>query len=324
MVPGRVAQSFAAVARQYPNAAPLSWTGNHHMPRTVRTFFLFVSLSIAVTPLGLNAEQRAELVAVKVASAPTIDGVGDDSVWSRAKAFVTHDPLAKVDLTVKAVYTADSIYVLATFPDSTENRMHKTQVWVPDQDRYRIGVDREDTFVIKWNMEPAPVDLRVDADAPYKADIWFWKAHRTDPSGHADDKMHVYSALQTPGSKTVISKRGVRFYLTRPGDAGKAAYETLVHPTHIGDKAPLYRHVNPQGSRADVHAKGVWRNGMWTVEFARKLVTGNADDIQFDAGRTYQFGVSRFEVAGRKRNPKLEEPYFGAGEITEPATLRFN
>ena len=106
-------------------------------------------------------------------------------------------------------------------------------------------------------------------------------------------------------------------------DAGKAAYKTLVHPTHIGDKAPLYRHVKPEGSRADVRAKGVWRDGMWTVEFARKLVTGNADDIQFDVSRIYQFGVSRFEVAGRRKNPKLEEPYFGAGEITEPLTLRF-
>ena len=149
-------------------------------------------------------------------------------------------------------------------------------------------------------------------------------AHRTDPSGYADDKTHVYSPLQTPNSKFVISKSGLRFYLVRKGDSGEAAYKTIIHPDRIGDRAPTYRHVTPRGSRADVRAKGVWRDGTWTVEFSRKLMTGQIDDIQFDRRKAYQFGVSRFEIAGRRRNPKLEEPYFGAGEITEMLTLRFN
>ena len=99
--------------------------------------------------------------------------MADEEFWARATALVTRDPLAEVDLTVKAVYAGDSIYILASYPDAEESRAHKTQVWVPDQDRYPIGADREDTFVIKWSMEPGPVDLHVDADKPYKADIWF-------------------------------------------------------------------------------------------------------------------------------------------------------
>ena len=55
----------------------------------------------------------------------------------------------------------------------------------------------------------------------------------------------------------------------------------------------------------------------------RKLVTNHSDDIQFDLDRVYRFGVSRYEIAGRKRNPKLEQPWFGAGEITGPLTLKF-
>lgn len=286
-----------------------------------------LTLCIATAPTGLIAgqiaEAPAELTAVKVDSAPTIDGDGGDTVWSRAKPLVTRDPLAKVDLTIKAIYTDDRLYFLATFPDKNENRKHKTQRWLKSQERYRIGPDREDTFVIKWSMEPRPTDLRVDADTPYKADIWFWKAHRTDPSGYADDKTHIYSPLQTPNSKTVISKSGLRFYLVRPGDTGSAAYKTVIHPSYIGDQAPTYRYTTPQGSRADVRAKGVWRDGTWTVEFSRKLNTGQFDDIQFDPRKAYQFGVSRFEVAGRRKNPKLDEPYFGASEITEPLTLRF-
>lgn len=283
--------------------------------------------ALITAPSGLAAQQissvSAELVAVQVDAAPTIDGVADEDIWSRATALVTRDSLAEADLTIKAVYSGDSIYFLASYPDADESRTHKTQVWVPEQDRYRIGFDREDTFVFKWSMEPGQVDLRVDADKPYRADIWFWKATRTDPLGYADDKMHVYSPIERPNSRTVLSKRGLRFFLDRPGDDGKSAYQTMVQTEHEGDQVPFYRPRQPKGSRADIRAKGVWRDGVWTVEFARKLVTNNADDIQFDIEHEYRFGVSRYEIAGRERNPKLEQPWYGAGEITGQLTMKF-
>ena len=97
----------------------------------------------------------------------------------------------------------------------------------------------------------------------------------------------------------------------------------VIHPDFVGDTALFYTSRQPNGSRADVRAKGEWRDGVWTVEFARKLVTNHSDDIQFDLDRVYRFGVSRYEIAGRKRNPKLEQPWFGAGEITGPLTLKF-
>lgn len=292
----------------------------------MKTSVVILSLVCAVTPLSVAQSEMARpaaVIATKVANAPVIDGKADDGAWSQAKPFVTYDPLAKVKLTIRAVYTDDSVFILTTFPDKTENRDHKTQVWMPGQERYRIGTDREDTFVLKWSMEAGPVDLRVDAEEPYKADIWFWKAHRTDHAGYADDKMHVYSSLQTPKSKPIISKNGGRFYLTRPGDRGKSAYETIIHGDHAGDRTSLYKSRVPQGSRADVRAKGKWRDGGWTVEFSRKLATGNADDVQFELRQAYNFGISRFEIAGRKKNPKLQQPYFGAGEITQMLSLRF-
>lgn len=286
---------------------------------------LFAGLIAA--PTGLAAREAAnadgELVAIYTDSAPTIDGVANEDIWARAEALTTHDPLSETDLTIKAVYTDDRVYVLASFPDRDENRTHKTQIWAPDQDRYRTGLDREDTFIIKWSMEPGIIDLRVDADQTYKADIWFWKAHRTDPSGYADDKMHVYSAIEGPNSRTVISQSGLRFFLDRPGDAGRSAYKTMVHSEHIGDTIPFFSSREPEGSRADVRAKGVWRDGTWTVEFSRELVTHNPDDIQLHVDQVYLLGVSRFEIAGRKRNPNLSQPWYGAGEITGLLSLQF-
>lgn len=284
--------------------------------------FLIKITVIATFLVAGQTEAAQELIAAKVDGAPVIDGLADEAIWSQAKPVVTRDSLANIDITIKAVHTKDSLYILATFPDSTENRNHKTMVWVPEQERYRTGADREDTFVIKWSMEPGDVDLSVGADSPYKADIWYWKAHRTDHAGYADDKSHLYSAVETPRSKPVISERGRRFYLSRPGDRGDAAYQTIVHAGYVGKTAGKYRKTAPTGSRADVRAKGMWRNGIWTVEFERKLVTDHLDDIQLKSNQRYQFGVSRFEIAGRRKNPKLEEPYFGAGEITESLHLK--
>jgi hypothetical protein len=293
---------------------------------SLKIILSFLAVHLALVPFWAvqsRAEGPVELVSVKVKNAPMIDGKAGDAAWSSAKPIVTYDPLANIKLTLRSVYIGDRLYFLVSFPDKTENRHHKTQIWVPGQSRYRIGADREDTFVLKWSMEAGPVDLRVDAKVPYKADIWFWKAHRTDHAGYADDKMHVYSSLRTPNTTSLISKNGSRFYLTRSGDSGGAAYKTIVHGDRVGDRVPLYNNVVPQGSRADVRAKGVWRDGVWTVEIARKLATGNADDVQFDLGQAYAFGVSRYEIAGRKKNSKLEQPWYGAGEITEILSLRF-
>ena len=189
------------------------------------------------------------------------------------------------------------------------------------QGRYVQGPDREDTFVVKWSMEPLPVDLSMDADEPYRADIWFWKAHRTDHAGYADDKMHIYSRTEVPGAYVLISRQGQRFYVSRDGDAGDAAYANRVYGVYEGERRPPYRYQTPTGSRADVRAKGQWREGLWTVEFSRKRVTDHADDLQFRWPGRYLFGVSRFEIAGRPPNPQLEEPYYGAGDVSEQLEL---
>lgn len=54
---------------------------------------------------------------------------------------------------------------------------------------------------------------------------------------------------------------------------------------------PGYLLSLPSGpSWNDITAKGTWRNGVWTVEMARKLVTSHKDDMQFsDLTATYYF-----------------------------------
>lgn len=279
-------------------------------------FFAALGPSLAAPPPAAPT-----LEALKVSQPPRVDGLMDEPDWARAPELVTHDPIAGIDLRLRAVYTDESIFVLVQFPDPTEDLEQKTLVWHRDLQLYKIGPKREDTLVLKWNMENEPVDLRLDADAPYQADIWYWKACRTQPMGYADDKMQVYSNHSAKDAKRLISKSGRTFFLRRPGDAGNSAYQVVVAAEFSTDTIPRYQPREPTGSRADIRSKGVWRDGEWTVEFGRRLNTGHLDDVQFHPGETYLFGVSRYEIAGRQPDPSIDQPNFGSGEISEHLLL---
>ncbi|NIS18747.1 MAG: hypothetical protein GWN89_02125, partial [Thermoplasmata archaeon] len=64
-------------------------------------------------------------------------------------------------------------------------------------------------------------------------------------------------------------------------------YETL------GATVPESVLMAPTGSRGDLDGGAIWKDGVWTVEMGRPLVTDNEDDVQFDnLDRSYDFGIS--------------------------------
>ena len=263
-----------------------------------------------------------EVVAVYTKDAPQVDGVAD-SLWNDIPGVEVRDPVAGIPLQLKAVYNGSRIFWLVSFPDDAEDRQQKTYHWNAEQARYASGPEREDTFVFKWAMHPGSTDLSLQAEQPYEADIWYWKADRTDPVGYADDKFQRYTRQPLHKAQEMLSASGRRFYLLRQGDEGRASYASRLPLDHEGDRVARFEHRVPQGSRADVVARGRWAAGRWVVEFSRRLVTGHDDDVQFDINQRYRFGVSRFEIAGRAVNPSLEEPRFGAGEVGELLVLVF-
>jgi hypothetical protein len=249
--------------------------------------------------------------------------MANDSVWAQAREYTIYDTVAKIDMTLKALYTGSEISFLVSYPDSDASTTHKTWNWDKTAGIYKTGFDREDVFVFKWNMEPMRVDLSLKADNDYMADVWFWKACRTDPVGYADDKYQRHNGSKMPKSTTLTSKTGKTMYLVRKGDSGTSAYKDTLHVDYKGDRMPKYTNRVPTGSRGDIKAKGKWSGGRWTIEFTRALNTGNGDDIQFDTAKTYLFGVSRYEVAGRKPDPKLTQPLYGSGDVGEALMLQF-
>jgi hypothetical protein len=65
-----------------------------------------------------------------------------------------------------------------------------------------------------------------------------------------------------------------------------------------GDRVPGIVKSEFVGDRGDIAAGSQWKDGVWTLELGRKLVTGSKFDVQFnDLAATYYFGVSVFDNA---------------------------
>jgi len=261
------------------------------------------------------AEQNYQVKQVK--QLPKIDGSGDDVIWSSAKTIELTDTIAKHKLYFSALHNGESIAIKVRYPDKQANTEHKTLVWDETSSRYKAGPKREDAMVLKWPINPFFTDISLSSNSSYQADIWYWKSYRTDPMGYADDKIQIYSKIPKSKSTRLRSKNNSLFFLQRKGDQGNSSYTTNVLMDKKNPQESRYIHRKPTGSRADIKAKGKWQNGEWTIEFLRKLDTGNIDDIRLVLGKTVLLGLSRYEIAGRKADNQLEQPLFGSGEIGE-------
>lgn len=284
----------------------------------LRIFTLFLFLF----PAGALATQTISVV--KVSTPPVIDGAVHDDAWQKVKPIAIRDRVANVDILLRAVYAGDTVYFAVLYPDQAQNPFHKPWIWDDQLKAYTEGPHREDTFVFKWNLEKKEVDLSTFSDDSYRSDVWYWKANRSNPAGYADDKIDTLSDNPAAKATEVISRTGKKRYLLRLGDQGSEAMNELPRPGTL--TTPLvnrYPELKPTGSRADVRAKGVWNGGFWIIEFARKLQTGQNDDIQFSSkGGPYLFGVSIFSLYGNKID-KAQPNFYGMGEISEPLHLIF-
>ena len=286
---------------------------------------LVCSFMVCLFPLLGVAAAEIEIPSVKVQSVPEIDGAGGDAVWTKVKPVTVKDSASGTNVLIRSVYTEDQVFFLVQFPDSAENFLHKPWVWNAAEKKYESGSHREDTFVFKWNMMDHDVNLSNFSDDDYRADVWYWKANRTNSAGYADDKSQALAAQPIEKSTELTSTSGKARHLGRYSDAGKAAYKELKELTEYqGDLVDRYPASTPEGSRADVHAKGTWKGGFRTVEYARALNTGHDDDLQFEpaSGKGYLFGVSIFSLYGRPHIVNSPN-FYGRGRISEPLRLKF-
>jgi hypothetical protein len=146
-----------------------------------------------------------------------------------------------------------------------------------------------------------------------------WRAHRSNPVGMADDGYvleyrnfdagkNMFSSNLDPKTKqpkfmydpTKVGKRALAI-----GDIRKTSTAMLPGQNAVpfdpkagwnaGDLLSQYylSRADAAGSAADnKNAKGVWKDGMWTVEWARPRNLANADDKALKDGKVYNFAFA--------------------------------
>jgi hypothetical protein len=152
-------------------------------------------------------------------------------------------------------------------------------------------------------------------------DLWHWKSIRTGPVGQIDDQ-YVDSTRYDKDKSPEAGRK------SDPKTGG--GYSDNINETKNGPKwaakgnkpAPPYWILDSEkeavdgskykagdevagiviaalaGDRGDISAKSSWSNGVWSLEFSRKLKTGGQYDVQFDdLSKTYAFGVAVFDNA---------------------------
>lgn len=279
-------------------------------------FLLTLGVAAHVAACGFRGELQgsttetgrgaSRLVSVPAPAEPRLDGQGDDTAWKGAPEvqLVALRPLepsvgASTTVVIRSVHTADRIFFLVSWEDPTEDLMHKPWVWSEAKSSYEEGPQREDMMALAFEHTGTFTgDMLEPADAIW--DVWHWKAARTNPQDFAMDKTHRYSREKPEGKANSHTARdGKPIWIARPEDGGDSVERKQPAPSSRGeDLVPQFLPGTPTGSAADVAAKGTWKEGRWTIELSRLLVTGNADDSPFEVGKTLAMGIATFDRTG--------------------------
>ncbi len=182
--------------------------------------FIVILMGVGLLLAGTSMAQQNVLVAKKVAAGPTLDGTVKD-LWNQAPAF-TFKVVGGRNLTggstegtLRALYTADTVYFLLQYKDPTESLRRGPWVrqadgsWQKLKDPEDKGGDNnlyyEDKLAILWNIsspafeqrgcmsachpgEGKPFGNKYTKDAGERLDMWHWKGVRTGTVGQVDDQ----------------------------------------------------------------------------------------------------------------------------------------
>lgn len=251
----------------------------------------------------LSPARAEEVLAAKVAKLPVIDGKGGDEAWASAKELLAKldqpgEEAPKKTISIKAVHDGTFLCLLMTWSDGDKNAEHAP--FILKGDAYEADEEKvEDACSVSLALE-GTFDSNMKAGIESKWDVWEWGAQRTN-AGFARDR--VYQFTKTKPAEPIKARRltdkdGGHIFFVRIEDAGTPASKKVEQPTAKGAAVvPQFEGQKPAGSGADVEARGEWAGGKWTVEFKRKLNTGNKDDALLEAGKSIQVAFATFDKA---------------------------
>jgi hypothetical protein len=291
---------------------------------------IFIAIALVTSGLLLAAEAGLNLVSVKVTSPPKLNGIGDDAVWRNApelKVQAKDGP----EISLRSVYTSDSLYMLVSWEDETKSVNKK--MWVYDgtkwgplkelrafeeeprkADEDRLGIHWSINDSIKGFAEKgcqvichdsgrfAKEESRMFTNSPTEfADQWHWKAARSNPIGYSDDKWMDNKVL----TKAQEPDRGERREAAHHGDAkgeGKLNYSD----NKTKDKKPKFMHkrgktgsyfLTKQDATPIDYSKTTFKKGDRIPAYTLARPRGSRGDV--DTGGVWKDGRWTLEI-GRK------------------------
>jgi len=196
---------------------------------------------------------------------------------------------------LRAAIHGDRFYLLAIWDDVSKNDLHKPYQWNEASQTYERTDQMEDRFAFSMPISGDFTANKLDG-SEFTADVWHWKANRSNPVGLAHDKWWRVSRTPFEGSRAFETANGETVHLHRPSDSGDRLYKPVRYYVKEGEIMPLYE-VNGEarGSIADVSAKGAWRDGRWYLELSRLLDTGHDDDAVIPPNGAIRFAVALFD-----------------------------
>ncbi len=232
---------------------------------------------------------------------PIIDGRSEDKAWSQAApfSFSVKGESGNVTVTSWALWGGGKVYLLFRWPDKAADLEHRPWTWSADGGEYVVGNRFEDGLALQFSLNGTLGDCMLSGRESV-ADLWYWRAARTDPVGFAEDGTMKVSLQRIPKANFHQAGNGRTVWIKESRDEGSGPYRTQVAGAFEGELVRRYIPREPSGSVADVRAKGRWEEGTWTVEFSRSMSTDDKGDVTFRTGKKHYFSVAVFN--GRERS----------------------
>lgn len=222
---------------------------------------------------------------VALPSAPTIDGElteWDAAAWQTVPITpaLKDDKKNRVGEATVALQMAtynDTIYSAVRWADPKPDTSYKPWRWADTS--YRRGKEADDMFALRFEMG-GDYDSCMLTHKEYEIDVWLWSAGRSNDSGYAEDMHHRISSKMIENAAE-YKHNGATVYIKKQRDAGVPIYHNVrINKRKFSQEKldSIIAEPAPAGSVADVHAKGVWRDGFWQLEMSRSLDSGHSDD----------------------------------------------
>ena len=288
----------------------------------------------AVYTLGSEASP-ADVKARRVTVAPTADP--NDPNWG--EPFMTRGGTAgsmAVPVVFSASFDANNLYLLAIWADATATENDLKEHWVFDGARWTAqpaAQHDEDRLAIFWDINVTDFasrgcwalchnDTRMGSlVSQERADLWHWKAARTNPLGFADDQRlrdGQFGGIEMAGRS---DDTGTGLEVRNADRSGSL-------PAFVGDGGPgngtKFLIQLPEGARPAVafrpQVDGPFlKPGLYTHDGARAVLVHNADYSLVSGDRPLERGEFAFLYAsglGRVTNHRPTE-----SSTAEPALM---